>query len=46
MIVLGYIKIFLKGCYAKLSQRVDDFINFILSNLKNIIECEIRCPCV
>jgi len=46
MIVLGYIKIFLKGCYAKLSQRVEDFINFILSNLKNIIECEIRCPCV
>jgi hypothetical protein len=25
---------------------VEDFINFILSNLKNINDGKIRCPCV
>jgi hypothetical protein len=38
-----FLKAFLKKI---LLEMVEDFINFILSNLKNINDGKIRCPCV
>jgi hypothetical protein len=46
MVVLGCVKTHQRLYKEGYSKGVDDFINFIFLNLKNISGDEIRCPCV
>ena len=47
MIIIGCVEILPMGCISKIILKgLRVFINFVLSNLKNISECEIRCLCV
>ena len=47
MIILGCIEFHLKKlCTMNYCDRVEDFINYALSNPKIISDSEIRCPCV